>query len=147
MQAAIGVSQLNKLDGFIGARKRNFSQLKEGLGDLQDIFILPDATPGSDPSWFGFPLSVRPESGLSRDRVIQHLDSRRIGTRLLFGGNLVRQPAYSKSQMRIVGDLKNADFVMNHAFWIGVYPGVTSDMVDYMLGSLRGIAEFKCAAL
>jgi CDP-6-deoxy-D-xylo-4-hexulose-3-dehydrase len=146
MQAAVGVSQLEKLDTYISARKRNFAVLKSGLISLQDVFLLPETTPGSDPSWFGFPLAVKPESGLTRDKVTRYLESRKIGTRLLFGGNLIRQPAYKEVEYRVVGDLKNTDYVMNNVFWIGVYPGLNDGMLEHMLNSLREVARGKCAA-
>jgi CDP-6-deoxy-D-xylo-4-hexulose-3-dehydrase len=140
MQAAVGVSQLRKLDSFVSARKSNFATLKRGLESLQDVFLLPEATPGSEPSWFGLPLAVKPESGLTRDKVTHYLESRKIGTRLLFGGNLTRQPAYADVEYRIVGDLKNTDYVMNNVFWIGVYPGLNDSMIEHMLNSLREVA-------
>jgi len=143
MQAAVGLSQLDKLDGFIAARKRNFATLHKGLEPVQDFFLLPEATPGSDPSWFGFPIAVKPESGVTRDRVIHHLESHKIGTRLLFGGNLTRQPAYKDCEFRIAGELTNADYVMNNVFWIGVYPGLTEEMLQYMLTSLGEAAGKK----
>jgi CDP-6-deoxy-D-xylo-4-hexulose-3-dehydrase len=147
MQAAVGVSQLEKLDIYISARKRNFAVLKSGLMNLQDVFLLPEATPESEPSWFGFPLAVKPESGLTRDKVTRYLESRKIGTRLLFGGNLVRQPAYKDVEYRVVGDLKNTDYVMNNVFWIGVYPGLNDSMLQHMLSSLSEVARGQCAAL
>jgi CDP-6-deoxy-D-xylo-4-hexulose-3-dehydrase len=137
MQAAVGVSQLRKLPAFITARRRNFAFLAEALCDLQDYFLLPQATPDSDPSWFGFPLAVRPEAPLTRDEVVRRLDAAKIGTRLLFGGNLTRQPAYRHMPHRAVGDLRNSDFVMNHVLWIGVYPGLTDDMLQYALAVLH----------
>jgi CDP-6-deoxy-D-xylo-4-hexulose-3-dehydrase len=146
MQAAVGVSQLKKLDAYVDARKRNFTVLKNGLLSLQDAFLLPEATTGSDPSWFGFPLAVKPESGLTRDMVTRHLESRKIGTRLLFGGNLIRQPAYKDVEYRTVGDLKNTDYVMNNVFWVGVYPGLNNAMLDHMLTSLGEVARGRCAA-
>jgi len=146
MQAAVGVSQLEKLDTFISARKKNFAILNSGLMPLQDVFLLPEATPGSEPSWFGFPLAVKPESGLTRDKVTRYLESRKIGTRLLFGGNLVRQPAYKDVEYRIVSDLKNTDYVMNNVFWIGVYPGLNDSMLQHMLDSLGEAASRQCAA-
>jgi CDP-6-deoxy-D-xylo-4-hexulose-3-dehydrase len=139
MQAAVGVSQLQKLDAFISARRTNFQFLKDGLMPLEDFFLLPEATPGSEPSWFGFPIAVKPKSGLTRDKVTRYLESRKIGTRLLFGGNLARQPAYKDSEYRIVGDLKNTDFVMNNVFWIGVYPGLDRPMLQHMLNSLSEV--------
>ncbi len=143
MQAAVGLSQLDKLDGFIAARKRNFATLHKGLEPLQDRYLLPEATPGSDPSWFGFPIAVKPESGVTRERVIHHLELREIGTRLLFGGNLTRQPAYKDCEFRIAGELTNADYVMNNVFWIGVYPGLTEAMLQYMMTSLGEAAGKK----
>jgi len=133
LQAAIGVAQLPKLPGFIAARRTNFKTLATGLQDLADHFILPAATPHSDPSWFGFPLAVRTGGAAARDRVIQHLHAAKISTRLLFGGNLTRQPAYKNIACRKIGDLNQSDFVMNQVFWLGVYPGLTTAMIDYML--------------
>ena len=137
MQAAVGVSQLKKLPGFIAARKANFQRLYAGLSDLQEFFVLPQATPDSDPSWFGFPMAVRPESGLTRDKVIAHLNAAKIGTRLLFGGNLLRQPAYLESKFRQIGPLPNTDYVMHNVFWTGVYPGLTPEMIDYIIYSFH----------
>jgi CDP-6-deoxy-D-xylo-4-hexulose-3-dehydrase len=137
MQAAVGVSQLDKLEGFIVARKKNFARLKERLSPLQETYLLPEPTPGSDPSWFGFPIAVKPESGRTRDAIIEFLDQRRIGTRLLFGGNLTRQPAYEHVKYRVAGDLANTDYVMNNVFWVGVYPGLNDSMIDYIVESLR----------
>ena len=133
MQAAVGVSQLKKLPGFIARRRANFERLKAGLRDMQEYFILPEATPDSDPSWFGFPLAVRPEAPFNRNQVIAYLEQRKIATRLLFAGNLLRQPAYKDIRHRVVGTLENTDFAMNNLFWIGVYPGITDPMVDYVL--------------
>ena len=141
MQAAVGVAQLQRLPGFIEQRKQNFRMLKERLIDFEEVYLLPQATPNSDPSWFGFPIAVRPESGLTRNSVIKELESRKIGTRLLFGGNLVRQPAYSRAEFRVVGDLKVTDFVMNNVFWVGTYPGLTEPMIDYVAQSLREAAS------
>ena len=140
MQAAVGVAQLKKLPGFIEARKRNFSHLKAGLKALEEFFILPEATANSDPSWFGFPLLVRETASFSRNSLIDLLNSRRIGTRQLFGGNLVRQPAYAGLNYRVIGDLPASDRVMNRAFWIGVYPGLTQPMLDYVLETMNEIA-------
>ena len=134
MQAAIGLAQLAKLDGFIAARRRNFQILYEGLRGLEAFFVLPEATPGSNPSWFGFPIAVRPEAPFTRNQLIRHLEDHKIGTRLLFGGNLLRQPAYRDIPHRVAGDLANTDFVMNQLFWIGVYPGLTPAMLDYVIG-------------
>ena len=139
MQAAVGVAQMGKLPGFIEARRRNFRALREGLRELEDIFILPEATEGSDPSWFGFPIAVRPESGFTRHQVVTHLEAAKIATRLLFGGNLLRQPAYEGVEHRRIGTLANSGYVMNNVFWIGVYPGLTGAMLDYVLTTLRQV--------
>jgi CDP-6-deoxy-D-xylo-4-hexulose-3-dehydrase len=133
MQASVGVAQLKKLPQFIAARQRNYSTLRAGLHDLQEFFILPEATPNSEPSWFGFPMMVRPDGPLSRAEVIRFLEERKIANRTLFGGNLVRQPAYIDVQYRKVGDLPNSDLVMNQLFWIGVYPGITREMLQYTI--------------
>jgi CDP-6-deoxy-D-xylo-4-hexulose-3-dehydrase len=141
MQAAVGVAQLAKLPAFIEARRRNFQTLYEGLQDLEEFFILPAATPNSEPSWFGFPLAVRPGSPFTRDQVVRHLEERKIATRLLFGGNLIRQPAYRDVSHRVVGELPNSDFVMNQVFWIGLYPGLSNQSLGYIvevLHQLRG---------
>ena len=137
MQAAVGVSQLKKLPEFIAARRRNFAYLHAGLQDLQEWLILPQATPNSDPSWFGFPIAVREEAPFTRDQLVRHLESKKIGTRLLFAGNLLKQPAYAEIQHRKIGDLKNTDFVMNQVFWIGVYPGLSDAHKDYMISTLH----------
>lgn len=139
MQAAVGVAQMGKLEGFIEARRANFRALREGLREMEDIFILPEATAGADPSWFGFPLAVRPESGFTRRQVVTHLEGAKIATRLLFGGNLLRQPAYAGVEHRRIGTLANSDYVMNNVFWIGVYPGLTGPMLDYVLTKLRQV--------
>lgn len=139
MQAAVGVSQLKKLPRFIAARRKNFDYLYAGLKRFEDVLMLPSSTPGSEPSWFGFPLAVKPGGAFTRDQLTRHLDEAKIGTRLLFGGNLVRQPAYEDIEKRVVGDLKNTDFVMRNVFWIGLYPGLTEPMLDY---TLRTIGEF-----
>jgi CDP-4-dehydro-6-deoxyglucose reductase, E1 len=133
MQASVGVAQLRKLPQFIAARKRNYSALRAGLDDLQEFFALPEATPNSNPSWFGFPLFVRPDAPFSRAELICFLEDRKIASRALFGGNLIRQPAYADVRYRVIGDLRNSDLVMNQLFWVGVYPGITSDMLNYVL--------------
>jgi len=143
MQAAIGVAQLKKLPVFIETRRHNFWLLYEGLRDLEQFFILPKATPGANPSWFGFPLAVRAEAPFTRNQVVQYLEKHKVATRLLFGGNLVRQPAYRDNnvQYRVVGALKNSDFVMNQVFWIGVYPGLSSTMLEYTLEIFHQIPD------
>jgi CDP-4-dehydro-6-deoxyglucose reductase, E1 len=141
MQAAIGVSQLGKLPEFIERRKANFRALRQGFGDLEEFFILPEATPNSDPSWFGFPIAVRPGAPFTRNQVVQALEQRKIATRLLFAGNLLRQPAYAGIEHRVAGPLVNTDFVMDNVFWIGVYPGITPAMLDYTIEAFRNIAS------
>lgn len=132
MQAAVGVAQLKKLDGFIAKRKQNFAFLEEALKPLENVLILPKATPGSDPSWFGFPITVKENSPLTRNELVQALEQHLVGTRLLFAGNVLRQPAYKDITCRIVGELHNSDRIMNHTFWIGVYPGLTQEMLKYV---------------
>lgn len=132
MQAAVGLAQLDRLDGFIEARGRNFAALKALLRPLEDVFILPEATPRSVPSWFGFPITIRPGAGINREHLVQYLNEMKIGTRLLFGGNLLHQPYMKGRNVRVVGDLANADLVTTNTFWIGVYPGLTEDHLSYM---------------
>jgi CDP-4-dehydro-6-deoxyglucose reductase, E1 len=132
MQAAVGVAQLKKLPQFIAARKRNWQQLREQLKPMEEFFILPEATPNSDPSWFGFVLTIREGAPFSRADLIRHLDGKKIGTRLLFGGNLLRQPAYESSPRRVFGTLEQTDVVMNQTFWVGVYPGLTPEMISFV---------------
>jgi CDP-6-deoxy-D-xylo-4-hexulose-3-dehydrase len=137
LQAAVGLAQLKKLPAFIEARKRNWRLLNEGLKPLEELLLLPQATPGSDPSWFGFPITVRSAAPFTRNDLIRFLEDGKIGTRLLFGGNLTRQPAYKHAPHRIVGSLTNTDTVMNQTFWVGVYPGLTATHVNYMLEVLH----------
>jgi CDP-6-deoxy-D-xylo-4-hexulose-3-dehydrase len=137
MQAAVGVAQMSKLHNFISARQNNWQKLSEGLQDLSEFLSLPVATPGSEPSWFGFLITVKPGSPRNRQEIVRFLESRRIGTRLLFAGNILRQPAYKDINARRVGDLKNTDIAMNHSFWVGVYPGLTNEMVEFIIESLH----------
>ena len=132
MQAALGVSQIAKLPDFIERRKENFKYLRMKLEPLSDVLMLPEATPGSDPSWFGFPISVREDAPFKRDQLTRALDSHKIGTRLIFAGNLLRQPAYEGWEYRVVGEMTNTDFVMNQSFWVGTFPGLTHEMLDYI---------------
>lgn len=141
MQAAVGVSQLKKLPEFIERRRENFAYLKERLTSLDRFFILPEATPESTPSWFGFPIFVRPDAPFTRDEVVRWLDANKIGTRLLFGGNLIHQPAYQGLNYRVVGSLDRADEVMRRVFWVGVYPGLTHLMLDYIINKLEQLVE------
>jgi CDP-6-deoxy-D-xylo-4-hexulose-3-dehydrase len=133
MQAALGLTQLEKVGTFIAARRSNFDYLFEHLSGLQDHLILPQATEGSEPSWFGFPIAVRAEGKFTRSQLIAFLESKKIATRLIFGGNLTKQPAYRGQNFRVVGELTNSDFAMNNAFWIGLYPGLTVEMLDYVI--------------
>lgn len=133
MQAAIGLTQLDKLGGFHNARQRNFDALSDGLKGLTEYLILPRATENSQPSWFGFPIAVRPDAPFDKNKLVRYLESHLIATRMLFAGNLIRQPAYSDVNYRKIGTLPNSDFVMNNVFWVGVFPGLTPDMIDYMI--------------
>lgn len=131
MQAALGLSQMSKIETFVAVRKSNFRFLKNSLSDIEE-FILPEATPKSDPSWFGFPITIRPESGFERTDLLRHLDEKKIGTRLLFGGNLLKQPAYKNVERRVIGSLENTNLIMTNTFWLGVYPGLTHQMLAYV---------------
>jgi CDP-4-dehydro-6-deoxyglucose reductase, E1 len=137
MQAAVGLAQLDRLEGFIDARRRNFAYLIERFRELEDVFILPEATPNSDPSWFGYVLTLRADAPFTRDALVRHLDAHKIGTRLLFGGNLLRQPYMRGRDVRVVGDLANADIVTERTFWIGLYPGLTQAHLDYAVDTIR----------
>jgi len=132
MQAAIGCAQLEKLSGFIEARKNNFKFLYKILKKYDDYFILPQAEKYSEPSWFGFPLLVKDSAPFNRVDIVNYLEDRKIATRMLFGGNLLKQPAYKNIKHRVAGDLKITDLVMNNLFWIGVYPGLTKPMLSYI---------------
>jgi CDP-6-deoxy-D-xylo-4-hexulose-3-dehydrase len=141
MQAALGLSQIEKLPFFIERRKENFRYLSIALKSMEGCLILPEATPGSDPAWFGFPIAVREDASFRREDLIRELEAKKIATRLLFGGNLLRQPAYEGCEVRVVGSLPNTDFVMNNVFWIGVYPGLTKPMLDYVVEVITGFAS------
>ncbi|MFC8827293.1 lipopolysaccharide biosynthesis protein RfbH [Streptomyces sp. NPDC057137] len=136
LQAALGLSQLNKLDAFTEARRRNWRRLREGLDGVPHL-LLPEPTPGSEPSWFGFVITVDPAAPFERAALTDHLESRKIGTRRLFAGNLTRHPAYADREYRVVGDLANSDLVTGQTFWIGVYPAITEEMTDYMVATVR----------
>jgi CDP-6-deoxy-D-xylo-4-hexulose-3-dehydrase len=140
MQAAVGVAQLEKLPRFIEARRQNYATLRAGVADLEHFFVLPEPTAGTDPSWFGFPLSVRADAPIDRNAVIARLEAARIATRLLFAGNLTRQPAYRDVEQRTPVSLANTDFVMTNTFWIGLYPGLTPPMLEYVLEVLHEVA-------
>ena len=136
MQAAIGLAQLDRLDEFIRIRNENFTHLRAGLTQFEEFLILPEATRNSTPSWFGFPLTVRPGAPFNRNDLVTHLNQTRIATRYLFGGNLIHQPYMRGQNFRVSGATPNADLVMNATFWIGVYPGLTTAHLDYMLEQL-----------
>jgi CDP-6-deoxy-D-xylo-4-hexulose-3-dehydrase len=137
MQAACALAQMDRLDDFVAARKKNFAYLKERLQSCSEFLHLPNATPKSDPSWFGFPLVLRPESGVKRVDLLSYLDENKIGTRLLFAGNLTRQPYMLGQNFRVSGELKNTDIVMNQTFWLGVYPGLSEAMLNYTVERLE----------
>ncbi|MFQ6194418.1 lipopolysaccharide biosynthesis protein RfbH [Streptomyces sp. NPDC000405] len=140
LQAALGLTQLAKLDGFVEARKRNWRRLRDGLDGVPHL-LLPEATAGSDPSWFGFVITVDPEAPFSRAELVHHLEERKIGTRRLFAGNLTRHPAYIGREHRVVGTLANSDIITEHTFWVGVYPGLTDEMLDYVIGTVKEFVE------
>jgi CDP-6-deoxy-D-xylo-4-hexulose-3-dehydrase len=142
MQAAVGCAQLEKLPGFIEARKRNWKYLKEGLSGLEQEFILPEPTPNSDPSWFGFLLTVKDSASFTREEIVKELESKGIQTRMLFAGNLIKHPCFDEMRkanqgFRIIGDLKNTDRIMNQSFWVGVYPGMRDEMLECMVNSIK----------
>jgi CDP-6-deoxy-D-xylo-4-hexulose-3-dehydrase len=146
MQAAVGVAQLRHLDGFIAARRRNFEQLKDGLRNLEEFFVLPEPTPNSEPSWFGFLLTVRESAPFTRDALVRYLNDRKIGTRLLFGGNLTRQPYMIGRNFRVHGTLDNSDRIMNQTLWIGLYPGLGPHEIGYMLQTIQDFCRAPVAA-
>jgi CDP-6-deoxy-D-xylo-4-hexulose-3-dehydrase len=142
LQAALGLTQLAKVDEFGAARRRNWQRMRDGLDGVPGL-LLPSPTPGSDPSWFGFVMTVLPDASFTRKGLVDFLEARRIGTRRFFGGNLTRHPAYVDRPHRIVGDLTNSDIITEHTFWIGVYPSITAEMIDYVVGSIK---EYIAAA-
>ncbi|MCM3701076.1 lipopolysaccharide biosynthesis protein RfbH [Paenibacillus macerans] len=145
MQAAVGVAQLKKVPEFVRARKNNFNRLYQGLRDLEEYFILPRATVNSDPSWFGFILTVRDGAGFTKNEIVKYLEEKRIQTRMLFSGNLIRQPAYQGVNYRVHGDLTNTDKILHDTFLVGVYPGLTDAMIDYVIGKIREFVLSKNA--
>lgn len=141
-QAALGITQLDKLPGFIEARRHNWQRLHDALTGVPGL-MLPSPTPGSEPSWFGFVLTVEPDAGFSRRELVAFLEGRKIGTRQLFAGNLTRHPAYTGTHYRVAGDLTNSDIITEHTFWIGVHPSLTDEMIDYMAGSVREFVHLR----
>ncbi|GLU30711.1 lipopolysaccharide biosynthesis protein RfbH [Trinickia caryophylli] len=137
MQAACALAQMDKLESFIEARKHNFDYLKSKLASCEEFLILPEPTPGSEPSWFGFPITIRESASFNRVDLLEYLDQYKIGTRLLFAGNLTRQPYMKGRNYRVSGTLEQTDRIMNQTFWVGVYPGLTSEMLDYVVDRLE----------
>ena len=137
MQAACGLAQMDRLDGFVQARKDNFAYLKNRLASCEEFLTLPEATPNSDPSWFGFLMTIRPEADIRRVDLINYLDQNKIGTRLLFAGNLTRQPYMIGRNFRISGELTHTDLVMSNSFWVGVYPGLTEEMLSFAVEKIE----------
>ncbi len=142
MQAALGISQLAKLELFIQRRKENYEYLRKHLVQIEGISVAT-ATEHSEPSWFGCPITIDPEHPVNREDLLRFLESRKIGTRLLFAGNVTKQPAYTNVDFRVVGDLKNTDIVMTRSFWVGVYPGLTKPMLDYVISSIADFISGK----
>ena len=136
MQAACGLAQMDRIEGFIDKRKKNFNYLKNGLQPFSDLIILPEATKNSDPSWFGFPITIKPESRINRIDLLRFLDNHKIGARLLFSGNIIRQPYFKNLNYRIFSELTNTDVIMNHSFWLGVYPGINEKMLDFIIAKI-----------
>jgi CDP-6-deoxy-D-xylo-4-hexulose-3-dehydrase len=141
IQAAIGLAQLDRLEDFIELRRRNWNYLKAGLKGLEEFLALPEVAENSNPSWFGFALTVKSGGPKTRNQIVQELNEAKIATRLLFGGNLLRQPAFIGTPRRVVGDLTNTDIVMNDTFWIGVWPGLTLPMLDYVIENLHKMLD------
>jgi CDP-6-deoxy-D-xylo-4-hexulose-3-dehydrase len=142
LQAAIGCAQLEKLPDFIKRRRANWQSLRVGLMDLEDLFILPEAAANSEPSWFGFLLTVKAGAAFSRNEIVQYLESQGIQTRMLFSGNLLKHPCFDERRLsgegyRVVGELPNTDTIMNHTFWLGVYPGITEAMIDLIISKIK----------
>ncbi|HEB87366.1 MAG TPA: lipopolysaccharide biosynthesis protein RfbH [Gammaproteobacteria bacterium] len=131
IQAAVGLAQMDRLEGFIEARKKNFIHIKGALSSLEEFFILPEATPNSDPAWFGFPITIREDAPFCRVDLLRYMSDKKIGTRLLFAGNLIRQPYFEGINYRIEGELNNTDRIMNQTFWVGTYPGLNGEILDY----------------
>ncbi|ENM3854595.1 lipopolysaccharide biosynthesis protein RfbH [Vibrio cholerae] len=137
MQAACGLAQMDRVEDLVQKRKDNYAYLRAGLALCEEFIILPEATENSDPSWFGFPITIRPESGIERVDLLKFMDQYKIGTRLLFAGNLTRQPYFEHVNYRVVGELTNTDLIMNNTFWIGVYPGLTQEHLDFVIGKFE----------
>ena len=142
MQAACGLAQLARLDDFVQKRKDNFNYLKTKLQECSEFLILPEATPNSEPSWFGFPITIKETAGFTRGELLTYLDDNKVGTRLLFAGNVTKQPYMQGRNFRTIGELTNSDRIMNQTFWVGIYPGLTEQMLDYtaeIIGQFCGV--------
>ncbi len=137
MQAALGVSQLKKLPHFVQKRKDNFKYLRSKLEELEDLLLLPKATEGTDPSWFGFPISVKPGGKVSKQELVEFLQKEKVGSRNIFGGNLLRQPLYQDVEKRVIGDLPNTDYIMNNSFWVGIWPGLDEVHLDFIADKIK----------
>ena len=151
MQAAVGCAQLDKLSGFIAKRRHNYNRLFEGLRSLDDCFSFSEATPSSDPSWFGFLMTVREQAGFTRNEIVGYLEDHQIQTRMLFAGNILKHPCFDamrkeKTGYRVIGDLFHTNKIMEEAFWIGVYPGLTTEMVDYMIEVIHDFCRSKASS-
>ena len=142
MQAACGLAQLDRLEGFIKKRKENFNFLYQNLKDLEEFLILPEPEKNSEPSWFGFPLSLKNNNKYNRNDLIQYLNVNKIGTRLLFSGNLVKQPYMKNVNFKIHRDLKNTDLIMENTFWIGLYPGLSKEHLHYSVLKIKKFFKF-----
>lgn len=148
LQAAIGCVQLEKLDGFIATRKENWQRLYDGLKDLSGFFVLPHATENSDPSWFGFLLTVKENAKFSRNAIVEYLEKNNIQTRMLFAGNLIRHPCFDQMRerqkgYRVIGDLTNTDRIVNDTFWVGVFPGMNAEQLDFIIASIKSFVDVK----
>ena len=141
MQAAVGLAQLDRLENFIAKRKQNFNFLKSKLKPFEEFFILPEPTEASDPAWFGFPITLRENAPFLREDLLRHLNQHQVATRLLFAGNITKQPYFSNQKYRISSSLKNTDLIMKNTFWLGVYPKLTEKMLDYSVSAIGNFVK------
>ena len=137
MQASVGCSQLEKLPHYVERRKENFKYLKNQLKGTEEYLVLPKATEGADPSWFGFPITLKDNDRFTRNELVQFLEKNKIGTRLLFAGNLLKQPLYANIEKRVIGDLTNTDVIMNQTFWVGTWPGLEENHLDFIASTMK----------